>query len=154
MKAFTLIFAFLALCLSGCQFMDSASSGVKERWTARNTGRTHNYTADSKALYNAAVQAAKTLDFRVIKGGPAQGFFDAVNKIQSDNSFSSSRQLSMKVKITHVGEECELRLIINELIEEDSRRAMGMSTETPLVDTPLYEVFFRTVQQNLAKTSK
>jgi hypothetical protein len=36
-----------------------------------------------------------------------------------------------------------------EIIEDNSLNAPGMATETPLKDTPLYEVFFRNVDKAL-----
>jgi hypothetical protein len=48
----------------------------------------------------------------------------------------------------------ELSLLLKELIEADSARKAGQATATPMNDTPLYEVFFRTVQQALDASKK
>jgi hypothetical protein len=64
----------------------------------------------------------------------------------------SSRQISMKVRLdeTQVSGGTEVTVRFTEIIEDDSSNRAGQATETPLRDTPQYEVFFRSVQQALA----
>ena len=57
----------------------------------------------------------------------------------------------MKVGIheTEVSGGTEVNVRLTEIIEIDSSNRAGQATETPLRDTPQYEVFFRSVQQAL-----
>ena len=47
-----------------------------------------------------------------------------------------------------------LRCWLTEIIEADSSNRAGQATETPLRDTPQYDVFFRRVGQALAAEPK
>jgi hypothetical protein len=149
MKVAILLLLSLCSLLVGCQSMESAKDSVKERWTARNSGRTHVYAADSKAVYSAAREATRTMGFRILKGGAAQGTLEAIGGVQSDDNLRTSRQIGLKVRIGYAPEGSELRLFLTEMIEDDFDKGPGRATESPLMDTPLYEVFFRTVEQNL-----
>ncbi len=56
----------------------------------------------------------------------------------------------MKVKLERSLEGgTQLTVRITEIIEADSSNRAGQATETPLRDTPQYDVFLRRVQQAL-----
>jgi len=57
----------------------------------------------------------------------------------------------MKVKLEHALEGgTNVSVKITEIIEADSSNRAGQATQTPLRDTPQYEVFFRRVGEALA----
>ncbi|MFA5266133.1 MAG: hypothetical protein WC378_20105 [Opitutaceae bacterium] len=151
MKAVPLFLAALSLFLAGCESMQSAAGSVKERWAARDTGKVRILPAEPKVVFEAARASIESMGFRITRSGAAQGRIDAVNGLQSDDSLRSSRQIVMKVRITRLGSGTELRAFLTEVIEDNSSTRTGMATETPLIDTPLYEVFFRQVTQTVGK---
>ena len=56
----------------------------------------------------------------------------------------------MKVKLEPSAEGgTQLTVRITEILEADSSNRAGMATETPLRDTPQYDVFLRRVKQAL-----
>lgn len=148
----TLILAgsLACLALTGCESVSEATNSVREKVAQRNAPRTQTYAAPQRAVYDAVKVAAEKMGYRMLRGGPAQGEFDAVSGIGSGDTIMSSRQISMKVKLlpsADGGTIVEVRL--TEVIESDSSSRSGMATETPLRDTPQYAVFFRSVQQAL-----
>ena len=95
------------------------------------------------------------MGYRFVRGGPAQGELEAISGVATADSLSSSRQISLSAKLRPTLEGgTEISLIFKELIEADSVRKAGQATATPMIDTPLYEVFFRTVQQVLDAPKK
>lgn len=151
MKFVILALAALSLLLTGCQSMSSAAGSVKERWGLRNNGRARIVPADQRSVFDASLAAVKKMGFNVTRSGAAQGKIDAVGGLQTDNSLRSSRQVTVKVRIDEKGDGCEVRLFLSEVIEDDYNKGAGMGTETPLADTPLYEVFFREVERGVQK---
>jgi hypothetical protein len=61
----------------------------------------------------------------------------------------------MKVHLTPDGDSgTEVEVSLTEMIEEPSPNQPAMATQTPLRDTPMYEVFFRDVQTALSAPPK
>lgn len=151
MKVFSLALAAFALFLTGCESVNSAAGSVKERWGLRNNGRVRVIEAEQRPVFDASVAAVKKMGFRITSSGAAQGKIDAVGDLQTDNSLRGSRQVTVKVRIEGRGAGCEVHLFLSEIIEDDYNKGAGMGTETPLADTPLYEVFFREVERGVGK---
>jgi hypothetical protein len=136
--------AFLAGCDSGL------TDGIKSALGPREAPRSQVFQADQKAAYLAARAAVDAMNFRFVRGGPAEGRLEAMNGVAAGDQPGSSRQIVMKVRLSPAGDagtEVEVSLI--ETIEADSNNQQGMATQTPLADTPLYQVFFRDVQNAL-----
>jgi hypothetical protein len=148
MKPPLALLALLSLALfSGCESLSDATTSVREKLAAREQPRTHVYRAPQRATYEAARVAVEQMGFRLVRGGAAQGELDAVSGLSSSDTLRGSRQITLKLRLRAAldgGTEAALRL--TEVIESDSRGRAGQGTETPLRDTPLYEVFFRNVQ--------
>jgi uncharacterized protein YceK len=145
-----LLLASTSLLLSGCSSMESAKDSVHERWTARYEGRNKAFTADQKQAYAAAQYAAKQLGLRVTRGGANQGTLEAVSMLESDASLRGSRQIALKLRITREGEGVSVNLLFTEVVADDSSRASAMGMETPMKDSPLYELFFGHMAQYLS----
>jgi hypothetical protein len=80
---------------------------------------------------------------------------EAVSGVSSNDSLRSARQITLKLQLKEVVEGMtEASLVLSEIIESDSRSSAGMGTGAQLNDTPLYEVFFRNVQQALDAPKK
>ncbi len=148
MKPPLALLALLSLALfSGCESLSEATTSVREKIAAREQPRPHLYRAPQRATYEAARVAVEQMGFRFVRGGAAQGELDAVSGLSSSDTLRGSRQITLKLRLRAAldgGTEAALRL--TEVIESDSRGRAGQGTETPLRDTPLYEVFFRNVQ--------
>ena len=151
MKHRPIIIACLAIGLAGCETLSDATINVREKLAARDEGRTKTYSAPPRETYEAVRAAANQMGYRFVRGGAAQGEFEAVNSVTSDDSRRGSRQISMKAKLhgTLDGKGTDITVRLTEVLESDSANKAGMATESPLRDTPQYEVFFRSVQQAL-----
>jgi hypothetical protein len=140
----------LVLGLSGCESLSDATSSVREKLAAREEPRTHSYTTPQRATYEAARVAVVEMGFKVTRGGAAQGELDAVSDVSSNDTLRGSRQITLKLRLRPALDGgTDASILLQEIIESDSSGRPGMGTATPLRDTPLYEVFFRTVQQKL-----
>ena len=135
---------------AGCETLSDATDRVREKLATREEPRTHTYTADSRATYEAVRVAAEQMGYRFLRGGPAQGELDAVNGLVTDDALRGTRQISMKVRLhATLDGSTEVSVTLNEIIEADSRDRAGQGTSAPLRDTPQYDAFFRHVQQAL-----
>ena len=140
----------LSTLLTGCDTLSDATDRVREKFAAREQPKTHTYAADPRASYDAVKVAAAQMGYRFLRGGPAQGEFDAISGLATDDAMRSTRQISMKVRLhATLDGGTEVTVTLDEIIEADSRDHAGQGTSTPLRDTPQYDAFFRHVQQAL-----
>ncbi len=147
-----LIFALAALVSwAGCESIGDATNTVRERIVARDEAKVRSYAAAPRATYDAVRTAATDMGYRFLRGGPAQGEFEAVSSVRAGETHGSSRQISMKVKLkpTLDGKGTEIAVRLGEILEADSSNRAGQATETPLRDTPQYEVFFQRISRVL-----
>lgn len=145
------LFGLLCLALAGCESLSEATSSVREKLEAREAGRTKVFAAPARETYEAVRAAVGQMGYRFVRGGAAQGELEAVSGIGLGDRSGSSRQLGLKARL-HFSEMAggtEVNVRLTEVIEADSTNRAGHATETPLRDTPQYEVFFRSVQQAL-----
>jgi outer membrane lipoprotein SlyB len=150
MKALLAALMVLSLALVGCESMSDAATAVREKFAAREAPKVKTYTAEPRVTYEAVRAAAAHMGYRYVRGGPAQGEFEGLTGVASGEQTGSSRQLAMKVRLEKTLEGgTEVRVRITEIIEADSSNRAGQATESPLRDTPQYEVFFRRVQEAL-----
>jgi hypothetical protein len=154
MKPFALVASVLCLALAGCESVRDVTSSVRERVAGRSTPHTHLFAAESRALYAATRSAINDMGFNFVRGGPAQGEIDAISGLSSDNALRTTRQISMKVRLVTVSGGTEARVTLSEVIEDDFNKGAGRGTESPLRDTPLYEVLFHHIEQALAAAKK
>jgi len=154
MKPVALVVSVLCLALAGCESVRDATSSVRERIAARTAPHTHVFAAESRALYAATRLALDEMGYRFLHGGPAQGEIDAVSDLSTDNSLRMTRQISMKVRLVAVPDGTEARVTLTEIVEDDFDKGAGRGTESPLRDTPLYEVLFRHIEKALAAPPK
>jgi hypothetical protein len=143
-----LLFALAGLlAFAGCESISDATGAVRERIAARDEAKVRTYAAAPRATYDAVRAAATEMGYRFIRGGPAQGEFEAVSGVRPGETHGSARQISMKVKLkpTLDGQGTEVAVRLGEIIESDSSNRAGQATEAPLRDTPQYEVFFQRI---------
>ena len=149
-RTFLFFLGLAAATLAGCDSLSSVASNVREKLAERDEPRVCDYAAPPRATYDAVRVAAEQMGFRILRGGPAQGIFDAISGVGQGDVPNSARQVSMKVRL-HAGSDggTEVTVTLKEVIESDSTNHAGVATETPLRDTPLYDTFLRSVQQAL-----
>ena len=157
----TKIFPIAALCiasafLAGCD--SPVGDTVQSALSPREAPRTRVFQADGKATYDAAKAAAEELGYHFVKGGPAQGELIEMSDVSNgDEASGSSRQLSLKVTLTPADPSgTSVEASFEEILESSSSTgaAPSLATETPLKDTPLYEVFFRNLGKALEAPPK
>jgi hypothetical protein len=140
-----------ALLLSGCE--SRLPDDVRTALAPREDPHVMTFQADQKAVYAAALSALKEMDYTFVRGGPAQGELVALSRIGEgdDAQGSSSRQISLKAHMTPSAETgTDVEVALTEIIEADSANEPGRATESPLRDTPLYDVFFKDIKKALA----
>ncbi len=133
------------LLLGGCAVTDS----VRERIAADSPAHTRIFATEPRAAY-AAMRASLTgMGYTFSRGGPAEGWLDALGPVLPGDAGENARQISLHAEFRAAEGGTEVALSLKEIIE-DSSAHLGMATTTPLRDTPLYEVFFRAIQAHLA----
>lgn len=155
MKSKAMGLALLTFLLAGCESISNTTTVVREKISAPNEPRTKTIAAQPRLVYEAVRAAAGQMGYRFVRGGPAQGEFDAVSAVAQGESNGSSRQVTMKARLQPTLDRAgtELTVSFTEILEADSTNRGGQATEKPLRDTPQYEVFFRRVEQALAAAS-
>jgi hypothetical protein len=152
-KLLPLLLCVGALGFAGCESMSSVGDRMGERFHARSAGVTKVYAGQQRDVHAAAKTAVGTLGFKVTRSGAAQGTLEAMSSRQSENGLKGSRQVLLKVYLEQVGEGVQVRAAFSEVIEDDFNKGAGMGTETPLYDTPLYEVYFRAIEKLLPESA-
>jgi hypothetical protein len=143
----------LALLLSGCE--SSLQDDVRSALGPREAPQTRTYDADQKATFAAARSVAQQMGFRITRSGAAAGEIDALSEIAEGDAPGSSRQVSMRIRLSPgEGSGTQLELSLTEVIEDQSSTNKGGATQTPLLDTPMYADFLRNVQTALANPPK
>ncbi len=138
------------LALAGCESFSDATTSVREKLAAREAPKSRTYAAEQRATYEAVKTAATQMGYRFLRGGPAQGEFEAVSGVGAGERMGTARQLGLKVKLERALDGGTVVLVrITEILENDSSNRAGQATETPLRDTPQYEVFFERLGQVL-----
>jgi hypothetical protein len=150
MKRIVSYLAVLVLALAGCESISEATNSVRSKLAAREEGRNRSYAAPQRVTYQAVRTTAERMGYRILRGGAAQGFLEAVTTVGRGESNRSARQISMKVDLrSTLDEGTAVQIRLAEVLETESATRAVLATETPLQGTPQYEVFFRGVQQAL-----
>jgi len=148
-----------ALCLASallCGCSSTIGDSVQSVLSPREAPRTRVFQAEGRAAYDAAKAAAEEMGYHYVRGGPAEGELDELSEISGGDDSGSSRQISLKVRLSPADPSgTTVEVSLEEILESSqSGAAPGLATETPLRDTPLYEVFFRTLGQHLGAPAK
>lgn len=94
-----LIVGWVCLGLAGCGTLRDVAMGAREKLTAREAPRTKVFPATQRETYDAVRTAAGRMGYRFLRGGAAQGEFEAVSGLTANDSLRGSRQISMKVRL-------------------------------------------------------
>jgi hypothetical protein len=147
------LLALLPFCwLAGCESLSDAGGVVRERLAARAEVKSRDFAAPPRVVYDAVRTVATQMGYRMLRGGPAQGEFEAVSAVQAGERHGSARQLTMKVKLraTLDGAGTVVAVSLTEILEADSSNRAGQATGMALRDTPQYEVFFQKIGEIVA----
>lgn len=143
----------LAALLAGCDA--GIGDSVRSALGPREAPRTRTFQAEQKAAYEAARAAADAMGYRYVRGGAAQGQLDELSGISMGVDSASSKQISMRVRLSADGEAgTAVTVSFSEINEAESTSQPGMATETPIRDAPLYEAFFRNLEDALQAPPK
>jgi hypothetical protein len=154
MKILPIAAACCALLLSGCE--SSLSEDLRSELGPREAPKTKVFQADQKAVYAAARRAVDDMEFHFERGGPAEGKIEAHSAITGgDDTATSARQISMKVTMEpESGGGTSVEVSLTEILSAAPTNKEDMATQTPLRDTPLYDVFFKDIQRFLQIDAK
>jgi len=143
--------AIALMVFAGCESMSDATSAVRGRLAEREAPKVKTFAVGPHPAYEAVRTAAAQMGYRFVRGGPAQGEFEAISRVAPGETHGSARQIAMKVRLhaTLDGKGTDISVWLTEIIETDSSNRAGQATGSPLRDTPQYEVFFQRVSQGL-----
>jgi hypothetical protein len=145
-RMLTLACLFLLFAAAGC---DNVVDSVRARMEPAVEPHVRVFAADERTTYAAALAALDQIDFRFTHGGPAQGEMEAISSITREDA--DARQVSLVAEFQAAGGGgTEITVRMKEIVETDSNGELGQGVESPLRDTPLYEVFFHYIDQGLA----
>ncbi|OHE82986.1 MAG: hypothetical protein A3G75_08375 [Verrucomicrobia bacterium RIFCSPLOWO2_12_FULL_64_8] len=141
----TAALGLLAVLLFGCATVGDLRDAVKERLVGEPKVKV--VKADVRAAFEAARQAMEHLGYQYVRGGPAQGELEGLTRISGGGASRSARQRSISIRLRALdGESTEIRVLLKEIVEADSG---DLTTQTPLRESPGYEVFFVEVDRRL-----
>jgi len=147
--------AVLGACLlAGCDTASDIADTVRTKLAPPQRPRTRVYAATQRAAYEAALATAKDMGYTFIRGGPAEGILEELSPIDSADTLHGSRQIALHARFEEADGGVQVSVGFGEILATDTERQPNFATETPLRDTPLYEVFLRGVQQGLATPPK
>ena len=148
-----LLLAAVVLAVAGCESGSKLPTAFRERISP--TYRTHVVTVEQKPAYEAARVALRKMNFKITSGGAAQGKLEAISVLQPGDGARSARQISLSVKLAPAPTKgTEVSALFSEIREDEFSKREGMGTSTPMQDTPLYEVFFRHLDEALTATAE
>ena len=155
MKNLPFLFAVLGLTLAGCASISDATDSMRQKFGTRGAPRVQSFAAEPRVAYTAARTAAEQLDFRYVRGGPAQGVLEAVSGLSAGSSLQPTRQIRLTAHLAPALDGgTEVSLWLEEFTEADASKGSGQTVGQPLQDTGLYEAFFRNLRQALQVPAK
>lgn len=101
----------------------------------------------------AAQKILFDMGFKLTRTRAAQGIIEAIGRISSDSTHVGSRQRAAYVQLDEVVDGVQVEVRFTEIVEDSFGKGAGRATENTMRDTPLYEVFFRQLEESLADAS-
>lgn len=141
-----------SLLIAGCESRPSISETVRQKFAP--TFKTHVVQVEQRQAYDAAKAALGKFGFRFMSGGPAQGKIEALSAVDASDALQRARQVSLSVRLSPASSGgTEVEALFSEILEDSFSKREGMGTTQPLKDTPLYEVFFRHLDEEVVKAA-
>lgn len=141
------------LAVAGCESGSGLPNAFHERVSP--TFHPHVVTAEQKPAYEAARVAVKKMNFKFTSGGAAQGKLEAISSLQTAEGPRAARQVSLSVRLAPgPNGGTEVSAMFYEILEDEFNKRDGMGTSTPMQDSPMYDVFFRHLDEALAQPAE
>ncbi|MBA4138563.1 MAG: hypothetical protein C0518_14760 [Opitutus sp.] len=145
MRAFAPCLVALIMLLAGCE-SESFSERVSNRFSAVPP-KVLTVEGDTRAVYYAAQQAFKRLDYNLLRSNVGKLHVEAASRINTSVAFRDSRQLVAQIDIAQVGpNQAEVTM---RLVEQMEGQGLGGANELPLREHGFYETYFAVLQQVL-----
>lgn len=145
-----LVLASVVIAFAGCESGSKLPGVLRERISP--TFKQHVVQAEQKPAYEATRVALRKMNYKITSGGAAQGKIEALSALQPGDGAGSARQVSLSVRLSPAATGGTLvEALFSEIREDSFSKREGMGTSMPMQDTPLYEVFFRYLDEALAK---
>ena len=145
----------LRLGLLLCLALGAGCASVSDRLEGNVPPRTQVFKADPRTTFAAARASLASMSFRLTHGGPAEGFMDAISLIEPGDVTGISQQQELRAEFHPTDNGgTEVDVWLKQIEAPDSQDFLHPPTEDPLEDTPLYEIFFRGILQNLPAQAK
>jgi hypothetical protein len=146
----------LGLALLASAFLLAGCDSISDRLEGDTPPRVQVIQADPRTTFAAARTALDGIGFRFTHGGPAEGLMEAIGPIEPGDLPGSSHQVSLRAEFhpTLDGKSTQVDVWLRDAVEQDPEDKLHPATEAPMPDTPLYEVFFREIAQNLPSGAK
>lgn len=142
---------WVAVMGAGCDSVGSFPGRVQERFEAPQP-KQRLYTAEQKAVFEAAQRAMRRIDFVVSRAGAAAGVIKAHSPLRTTNAFGKARQYSFEVHVQTFGPgETQVSAVLRE--QEESESFAG-ATDIPLREHGLYESFFGELEKELGEAGR
>src|SRR5580704_17828641 len=148
------VFLALALVLAGCDDVADRLSGP----VIQQPPQVRVFPADERTVFAAAKAALDTMNYRITRGGPAQGQLEAVGEIVPGDAPDSTKQTTIKAEF-HPSPDggTEVDVSVVELVQEDTGNRTAGPAATPgtfasasVPESPLADTFLRAILQNLS----
>jgi hypothetical protein len=145
---FVLALAGAGLLLAGC-------NELADLQTASGPPRTRVFPAAPRATYAAAKAALQPMDYRFVRGGPAEGELEAISGIEPGDMGDGSHQVTLKAEFHPAANGgTEVDVWLTDIVDENPDDRTHPPTETALDNPALSEAFFDGIGQALAAPAK
>ena len=134
------------LTFSGCESGDAMPTRMRERFQPAQP-KVQAFEADRQAVFAAALDAMRELDFQVSRSGMAQGIVNAHSRLHAADSFGKSRQYTLEVRLQELEPgKTDVSVILRE--QEESTSFAG-ATDLVVREHALYQSFFGALERSL-----
>ena len=154
LRSSILLLAAVCGLLAGCESVESVRSTMRDRFSGVSP-KVRTVAGNPRLVYEAARQTMERLGYEFTGGGPAQGRLEGLSRVGGGDGIRSSRQRSISIHLQGLDDnKVEVQVQMTEIVEEDFNRSTRPATETPLRDSPAFDIFFNELERNLPAAVK
>ena len=134
------------LLFAGCESGKAMPERMRDRFQAPQS-KIKVFEVERPAVFDAALEAMRQLDFQISRAGMAQGIINAHSRLLPAGSFGKARQYTMEARL-HSFEpgKTEVAVVLRE--QEESSSFAG-ATDMPIREHGLYTSFFAALERVL-----
>jgi hypothetical protein len=143
----SVLLAVSSMVFTGCESGgDAMPARMRERFQPPQP-KVQVFEAERPAVFAAAIDAMRQLDFQVSRSRMAQGIINAHSRLQAAGSFGKARQYTMEVRLhSYEPGKTDVSVILRE--QEESASFAG-ATDLVLREHALYGSFFAALERSL-----